>query len=194
MDFIDFLSVFTWYAVVAVITGIILLMALRLLITYADMNPFSRTAISIKRWSDPLVVPVRLSLARMGFDAKFAPLITILITILLGWLALQFVGAVLATARGVVLSLRVGSIIALIGYLLYGLLAVYSLLIFMRIILSWGASYTNRLMRFLVQVTEPLLGPFRRIVPTVGMFDISPMVALLVIRLFQEAIAGTLIR
>lgn len=194
MEFIDFLAIIIWYAVVAVITLIILLMALRLLITYADMNPFTWTAINVKRWSDPLVTPVRLSLARAGFDAKFAPLITILITILLGWLALQFTGAVLATARGIIISLQTGSPISLIGYLLYGLLAVYSLLIFTRIIFSWGASYTNRVFRFLVRATEPVLGPFRRIIPTVGMFDISPIVALLVIQLFQQAIAGTLIR
>jgi len=31
------------------------------------------------------------------------------------------------------------------------------------------------------QVTEPLLGPLRRALPTVGMFDFSPMVAIVVL-------------
>jgi YggT family protein len=49
-------------------------------------------------------------------------------------------------------------------------------------------------MRFLVNATEPLLGPLRRIVPPLGMMDVSPMVAFLIIWLFQQAIAGTLMR
>jgi YggT family protein len=79
------------------------------------------------------------------------------------------------------------------GYLLFGVLAVYSLMIVARIILGWGMSHGNRLMRFLVRLTEPVLGPFRRIIPPLGMFDISPIVVLLILQLFQRAIAGTLI-
>ena len=35
--------------------------------------------------------------------------------------------------------------------------------------------------RVINQVTEPLLGPIRRALPTVGMFDFSPMVAIVVL-------------
>ena len=35
--------------------------------------------------------------------------------------------------------------------------------------------------RVINQVTEPLLGPLRRALPTVGMFDFSPMVAIVVL-------------
>jgi YggT family protein len=49
-------------------------------------------------------------------------------------------------------------------------------------------------MRFLVNATEPLLGPLRRTIPSVGMFDISPFVAFIIIWLFQAAIQGTLLR
>ena len=35
--------------------------------------------------------------------------------------------------------------------------------------------------RVINQVTEPILGPIRRVLPTFGMFDFSPMVALLVL-------------
>jgi YggT family protein len=49
-------------------------------------------------------------------------------------------------------------------------------------------------MRFLVDATEPLLGPLRRVIPPLGMWDISPIVAFLIIWLFQQAITGTLLR
>ncbi len=37
----------------------------------------------------------------------------------------------------------------------------------------------------LYQITEPILGPLRRIIPTIGMIDISPVVALLLLRFIQ---------
>ena len=81
--------------------------------------------------------------------------------------------------------------ILLIGF---GLLAIFSLMIFMRIIMAWGVSSINPLLRFLVRTTEPVMGPFRRLIPPLGMFDISPIVVLLLIQLFQQAILGTLLR
>jgi YggT family protein len=126
---------------------------------------------------------------------KYAPLIVILLTILLGWFATTLASSVLGTVAGVLLAARNGAFIAAIGYLLYGLLSLYSVLIFIRIIFSWGeVSYANRWMHFLVDVTDPLLLPLRRIVPRVGVFDISPIVAFILISLFQAAIAGTLLR
>jgi YggT family protein len=64
----------------------------------------------------------------------------------------------------------------------------------MRIVFGWARlSYRNRLMRFLVDTTEPLLGPLRRMIPPLGMFDISPLVAGLIIWLFRTAVAVTLL-
>lgn len=130
-----------------------------------------------------------------GVDPKYAPLVTILIAILLGWFVLQLVASVANTIAGVLLSSQRGAIVPAVGYLIYGALAFYSLLIFMRIIFSWVMiSYGNRVMRFLVNTTEPLLGPLRRIVPPLGKFDISPIVAFIILWLFQAAVAGTLLR
>ena len=42
----------------------------------------------------------------------------------------------------------------------------------------------------LKQMTEPVLGPLRRVVPPLGMFDLTPMVALI---LLQFVIKGYLI-
>jgi YggT family protein len=83
----------------------------------------------------------------------------------------------------------------IIGYVLFGCLGLYTLAIFVRIIFAWGgASYANRLMRFLVRITEPLLAPLRRMIPTVGMFDISPLIAFFIVWVCQTAVAATLLR
>ena len=64
----------------------------------------------------------------------------------------------------------------------------------MRIIISWGASHTNRLLVFLRRLTDPILLPFQRIIPPLGMFDISPIVVLLILNLLQKMVAATMIR
>jgi YggT family protein len=64
----------------------------------------------------------------------------------------------------------------------------------MRIIISWGGSYTNRLLVILRRLTDPVLVPFQRIIPPLGMFDISPIVVLILLSLLQKMVAATMIR
>ena len=182
-------------AVVAAIVAIIVLLLVRLALNYADLNPFSRPVLTVRNLTDPFLSPVRRALMGFGFSPNMAPLVAILIAILVGWLALQLTEAIVLTLAGVVNSLRAGRPVRLIGHLLYGALSVYGLLIFIRIIFSWGqVSYGNRVMRFLVRATDPLLVPLRRMIPPLGFMDISPIVAFFIIWLFQAAIAGTLLR
>ena len=42
------------------------------------------------------------------------------------------------------------------------------------------------------KITEPFLAPLRRVLPTFGMFDFSPMVALVILWLIREVIASRL--
>lgn len=195
MQIIGRVYLFVSWAVTLAILATILVVLLRLIANQIDLNPFGSPSITLRRLTDPLVGPVRRALMGFGVDPKYAPLVTILIAILLGWFVLQLVANVANTTAGLLLSSQRGAIAAMVGYLLYGSLALYSLMIFMRIIFSWVmVSYSNRLMRFLVNTTEPFMGPLRRMVPPVGRFDISPIVAFIILWLFQAAIAGTLLR
>lgn len=187
-----------WFLTVAVqvaIAAVILLMIVRLIADAMDLNPFAWASRTIRRLSDGLVIPVRGGLRGFGVDPKFAPLVVILISVLVGFFLLQLVSTIATTIVGVMYSAPRGAFFWVIGFILYGLLSIYSLLIIIRIIFSWGMlSYSNRIMGFLVDVTEPLLGPLRRVVPLLGRFDISPIVALLILWLFQAAVMGTLLR
>jgi YggT family protein len=186
---------FISWVVEAIIVAIIVLMILRMIADAADLNPFAWTSRTLRRLTDGFVVPVRGALRGVGVDPKFAPLVVILLSILLGFFLLQLVTTIASTVAGVIASLQTGEIVSVLGYILYGLISIYILLIFMRIVFSWGmVSYGNRLMRFLVDTTEPLLGPLRRMIPPLGRLDISPIVAFLILWLFQAAIAGTLLR
>jgi YggT family protein len=108
---------------------------------------------------------------------------------------LQLVGTIFTTIVGVLDSAPRGAVVAVLGFLLNGLISIYILLIIMRIVFSWGmVSYGNPVMRFLVNATEPLLGPLRRMIPPLGWIDISPIVAFFILWLFQAAIVGTMLR
>lgn len=192
---IDRLNLFLGWGVKTFIVVVVLLIILRMIADGANLNFFGWTYVTIRRLTDPIIVPVRAALRGFRVDPKYAPLVAILIMIVVGWLAVTLTSTLLWTLAGIISSIQSGSIARLVGHVLYGFLAIYSLLIFARIVFSWMAfGYSNRLMRFLINATEPLLGPLRRSIPPLGMFDISAFVAFLIIWLFQAAIAGTLLR
>lgn len=63
--------------------------------------------------------------------------------------------------------------------------------IFFRAILSWvNPNPYSPLTRALDQITEPILGPLRRIIPRIGMIDITPMIAIFILIAIQRAVAG----
>ena len=188
------IGLFVWYAIATVILFIIALMLARLILNKADLNPFSRPVIMLRRWTDPLVNPVRRVVITMGFGPNIAPLFVILAALVLGYFASEFIGAVLGTVLGLITSTQEGKPISIIGFLLYGFIAVYMLLIFARILYSWFADPHSRVLHFLIRATEPVLGPFRRVIPPVGMMDISPIIVMFLLDLLKRAVAVTLIR
>lgn len=60
---------------------------------------------------------------------------------------------------------------------------VLTIVILLRVIVSWYSPRpTNMLVVILYRLTEPFLAPLRRIIPRVGRFDFTPMVALILIQ------------
>ena len=64
-----------------------------------------------------------------------------------------------------------------------------TVLILGRVLISWlDASGRSRLSVFLIQATEPILGPIRRLLPRTGMLDLSPMIAMLLLTFVLQAV------
>ena len=76
------------------------------------------------------------------------------------------------------------------------LISLYTLVIFARIILSWFPINSSgpfaQINRLLFQVTEPVLGPARRIIPNIGPLDISPIVVVFGIGFVQDLLPAGL--
>jgi YggT family protein len=68
-------------------------------------------------------------------------------------------------------------------FILSKLIEVYSWTLFIYILLSWFPNARDSSFgRILGRICEPFLEPFRRIIPPIGMMDISPIVAYFVLR------------
>ena len=78
-------------------------------------------------------------------------------------------------------------------YFLYYLFQVLTFAIFFRAILSWF-TMSNRspllinVNRVFIQITEPILAPLRRIIPTIGMIDITPIIAILLLQIIAQVL------
>jgi len=198
MTILKLIYFFIRTAIIFMVVAGVLLVILRAIFDYADVNPFTWHFRNVRRATEPVLLPARAILRGFRLDPRVAPFIVVLLMIIAGYLTVQIAGTILNTIAGILYATtthRVNAAAGIVGYLLFGFLGLYTLAIFVRIIFSWGgASYVNRLMRFLVRATEPLLAPLRRMLPTVGMFDISPLIAFFIVWVCQTAVAATLLR
>jgi YggT family protein len=68
----------------------------------------------------------------------------------------------------------------------------YLLCFMLRAVMSWfpisPGSPVLPLVRFLARITEPVLAPFRRVIPPMGMFDVSFLVAFVVLSIVINAV------
>ena len=82
------------------------------------------------------------------------------------------------------------SILDIINFILQA----YSMVIIGRVVISWvNADPYNPIVRFIYEITEPVLGRIRRILPvSFGGIDLSPMILLLAIIFIQNFIARTI--
>jgi YggT family protein len=68
--------------------------------------------------------------------------------------------------------------------------SVYSLLILLYIVASWlrlpYSPWLSRIQRFLYDVSEPYLRIFRRLLPSMGPLDLSPMIGIIVLVIFGQ--------
>jgi YggT family protein len=66
---------------------------------------------------------------------------------------------------------------------------IYSWALIIYILMSWFPNARETAIgKFLARICEPYLEPFRKIVPSIGMIDISPIVAFIVLSLAKSGI------
>jgi YggT family protein len=165
--------------------ALIALIVLRVLLQWVRANFYNPICQFIYKATNPVLMPLR----------KVIP----------AWRNLDIAGIVLAwLATGlklVLLYATVGQTLGVLGLVVLALadlvdfvLLLYIVLVLVRVVLSFvGADSYHPVVPLVMQLTEPILKPFRRLIPNVGGIDFSPMVLLLVITLARVLVAKPLL-
>lgn len=186
-----------WLAGWVVFLVFLAFMILRLVFNYADPNPFGkvgRFGFKIRKMTEKFVYPAARFLANFKVDIRLAPLVVIFIGLVITYFSLSILGNAFFIIDGLSLAISSGNIKATIGFILYGLLALFILFILIRFVSQWFVFASNSFLAFVQKITDPVMIPAQRLIPTVGMFDLSAMVVLIFIFILQAIVMATLIR
>jgi len=86
-----------------------------------------------------------------------------------------------------------GNFLIALAKLIYIVSNAYIWIVIARAVISWvNADLYNPIVRFLVQITDPVLYKIRRYLPPMGGLDLSPMILILVIVFLQSFLVPTL--
>ncbi len=156
----------------------VVLLRFLLQLVHADFyNPISRVIVKI---TDPVLRPFRRYIPGvMGID--LAPVILIL-----GLTGLKFF--LLLQVQGFQPALF-GLLVFAFGNVLMQISQIFFFVVLIRIILSWVApnSY-NSAVSLIYSLSEPIMAPARRLIPSFGGLDLSPIVVFIVLTLLQKVL------
>jgi YggT family protein len=162
--------------VAAVLGGVLLL---RFWMQVVRIRPPSSIGQFTFQLSDWLVRPLRRVLPGVGgidwASLIGAFLVALLATVIDIWIVSQFS----------VQALLLLSVLRLLQWIFYGLMG----FIFIEVIFSWVNPHAP-LAPFVRALNEPLMRPLRRVIPLVGNIDLTPLVALVLLRIALQLVTS----
>ena len=156
----------------------LLIVLLRFILQLVRANFYNPLCQFIVKATQPLLKPLRRIIPSMfGLDMSSLVLALIVQMLLI---------AVIVSLKGFMVDW-----VLLVPWALIALFSLFLNIIFwamiISVILSWVAPGShNPGAELVAQITEPVLAPFRRIIPNLGGLDISPIFAFIVIQLLQS--------
>lgn len=148
-------------------------------------NPASQTVVKI---TQPVVQPFQSFLGPVAGRFDLATLAAGFVLKVLAIIAIFMVIGVGMPPIG-------GLLIAGVAALANAILKIYFFALIVMIILSWVAPQASHPGAMLVmQLVEPIMAPVRRVIPPLGMIDLSPIVVFIAINLIDGLVVGALIR
>ncbi|WP_223414018.1 MULTISPECIES: YggT family protein [unclassified Pseudomonas] len=156
----------------------LLIVLLRFILQLVRANFYNPLCQFIVKATQPLLKPLRRVIPSMfGLDMSSLVLALIVQILLI---------AVIVSLKGFMVDW-----VLLVPWALIALFSLFLNILFyamiISVILSWVAPGShNPGAELVAQITEPVLAPFRRIIPNLGGLDISPIFAFIVIQLLQS--------
>lgn len=178
--------------VFAVAVVMAVLAALSWAVRSRRVSPFGGVGQFVRARVDPLFAPMERRLVRAGGLPTNAPWWTLAATVVGGMLLLYTLQFVLGLVLGLLGAASQGS-----GPLVLELVrltfAALQLGLFVRVLSSWfGLSPYSRWVRWAFALTDWFINPLRQVVPPLGMFDVTPIVAYFALTLVQQLVLSVL--
>lgn len=183
----------TYAAVIAVLrvalfwiaVAVALIATLDWLVRTRRVQPFGAMARFCRRYVDPLLAPIERRVVRRGGLPSSAPWWAVGVVVVGGLLLLtllEFLGRLfLQIAWGASSPGRFGLMLVSWAF------TILRIALIVRVISSWfQVSPWSRWIRWSYVLTEWMLAPLRRIVPTFGPVDITPLVAFILLMILQS--------
>ena len=160
----------------------LLLLRFLLQLVQADFyNPISQTVLKI---CAPVVEPLHIVLPTIG---RFN-LAALMAAVIIKW---SFY-VVLAALSGVLSGAIAAYLLVALFDLLQVLIEIYFWGIFILVISSWVGTGSHPAVALVSQVIEPYMSPFRKLIPPIGMIDISPMAAIFTLMIIRAQLLPVL--
>lgn len=172
---------------------LVFLLALIALVDWAvrtrRISPFGPLARFFRRVVDPLMAPIERRIVRAGGLPSSAPWWSLVFVVVAGILLV----ALLNFLGGFITELLVGlSSPARFGVLLISwTIALLQISLIVRVFSSWfQISPYSRWIRWSFVLTEWMLAPLRRVVPTLGPMDVTPLIAYFALALLRGVLGS----
>lgn len=170
MQALQNVSAFLIEALFSLYIGAVLIRFLLAAVRADFYNPLSQALVKI---TNPTLVPLRRLIPPIG------KLDTAAVVLAVGLMVAKVL--LLLAVKGVSINLGIIVLYAVIE-ILRTVIWIFIIALIIQAVMSWvGNTYGNPLADLLESLTDPLLRPLRRVVPTVGMLDLSPLVAILLL-------------
>ena len=160
---------------------------LRFLLQFSQADYYNPMSQGIVKATQPVVAPIQKFLRPIGrIDIA---------TLFVGFLLKVIVIIAVFQIAGFGMPPLQGLLLAGIAGVLNAILKIYFFALIIMIILSWVAPRANHPGALLVmQIVEPIMAPVRRVIPPLGMIDLSPIVVFIAINLLDSVVVGSLAR
>ena len=153
----------------------ILLVMLRFLLQWARADFYNPVSQFIVKATQPALTPLRKFIPGFGGLDTAALVFMVILKIVELWLVAGLQG--MSPHIGGLAMLSVAELLSLLIYVF-----IFSILI--QVIISWvNPGMHNPVMGLLHSLSEPLLGPARRVIPPISGLDLSPIIVIIVLQL-----------
>lgn len=151
------------------------------------INPFHPAARTIRRFVDPLLAPVDRQILRAGGTATSVPIWALVGAVFVGIVLISGLDFLVRGLASIIFAISSGPM-GLFVVLVQLTFDVLRLAVILVVVVSWlPISPFSRWVRWAFTLSEPILRPLRQIVPRVGMFDITPIVAYFLLGILEWA-------